>query len=76
MKLKEKSKVNRKKKKVSPGAAQLEVNGEPGLEEGSGEEEQDEVSSANNCAPSGNISTSDFGGWSGGWVGAKLTGGF
>lgn len=52
-KKKEKSKVNRKKKKTA-GAAQLQTNGEAAPEEMSGEDEQDEVSSGNGAAPTGN----------------------
>lgn len=63
VKLKEKTKVIRKKKKPSGdvGPVQLEMNGEPGTEgqlapeEVSGEDEQEEVSSGNGSVTSGNI---------------------
>lgn len=62
VKLKEKTKVIRKKKKPSGdvGPVQLEMNGEPATEgqvapeEVSGEDEQEEVSSGNGSVPSGN----------------------
>lgn len=60
VKLKEKTKVNRKKKKPDVGPVRLEMNGEPategqvGPEEVSGEDEQEEVSSGNGSVPSGN----------------------
>lgn len=62
VKLKEKTKVIRKKKKPSGdvGPVQLEMNGEPATEgqvapeEVSGEDEQEEVSSGNSSIPSGN----------------------
>lgn len=65
VKLKEKSKVNRKQKKASgaAGAAQLEMNGETASEgqaaaeasaEVSGEDEREEVGSSNSSAPAGN----------------------
>lgn len=65
VKLKEKSKVNRKQKKASgaAGAAQLEMNGESASDgkvaaeasaEVSGEDDRDEVGSSNSSVPAGN----------------------
>lgn len=76
IKLKEKSKVNRKQKKASgaAGAAQLEMNGESASAEVSGEDERDEVSSSNSSVAPGKSQETHV--WQTGVVrGSALTGG-